>query len=739
MEKKLELLAPGGDIDSIKAAIIAGADAVYCGLNKFNARNRAANISLNELYGILNLAHTHDCKVFLTLNIVILENELKELFALLNKLVNTSIDGVIVQDLGLIYLINNYFPGLDLHASTQLTTHNKGQIKFLRQYGISRVNLSRELNLSEITTLTTFAHEIGVLTEVFIHGSYCLSFSGQCYMSSLSSGRSGNRGSCSQPCRDQYMTTEANQNYPLNLKDNSAFFQIDELYQSGVDSLKIEGRIKEFEYVYVVVDTWRKHLNRVAQGIDNQWDNGPLHKVFNREFSDGFMTGNINQDMFIDNPMNNSAEHHAGLDIGLDELSQTKKVQRNEIKHRINQLSLQKIGLRITVYGSSDAPLRIRVETKNLSFEVASELNLENHGLEALDRRIIYKKLKTLEESEYYIEVLNLDNLMSELYLPFRELNTLKQKIYAGLNLNKPFTGPRQHPITPEEVLPAANSKLAIIVSSIEDLELVSEIEKVTCYYKLPNHLSEPVAYYVNLFHSHEDLIPWFPSILIGEDYELAVELLRELMPKKIVTDNTGIGFEANLLQISWIAGPCLHVTNSYSLLALKRNSFCTGAFISNELNAFQIKSIKKARDFDLFFSIYHPVVLMTSRQCLFHQVSGCEKTSLDNSCISSCEKSSTLTDLKKREFRIDKSRGNYHAIYSSEDYLNTDIVRDLPNHFTSFFIDMHSIDKKGHSIIQKSELIQLFQRLISGDLEAEKNLEQRIGKWTRDQYIRGI
>ena len=131
MQKHIEVLAPGGDMDSIKAAIAAGADAVYCGISKFNARNRASNIDFEDLNGILRLAHNHSCKVFLTLNIIIAEPEIPDLIRLLNKLINTSIDGVIIQDLGLFYLLSNFFQGLEIHASTQLTTHNEGQVKFL--------------------------------------------------------------------------------------------------------------------------------------------------------------------------------------------------------------------------------------------------------------------------------------------------------------------------------------------------------------------------------------------------------------------------------------------------------------------------------------------------------------------------------------------------------------------------------------------------------------------------------
>ncbi len=176
-KQQFELLAPGGDLESIKAAIAAGADAIYCGLDRFNARNRAANITLDVLDSVVELAHQHDCKIFLTLNIVLLESELRSMIRLLTELSDSNIDGVIVQDLGLAYIIKRYFPSLDMHASTQMNTHNEGQIALLSQLGASRVNLSRELNLDEITHLALVGRQHNVLMEVFVHGSYCIGFS----------------------------------------------------------------------------------------------------------------------------------------------------------------------------------------------------------------------------------------------------------------------------------------------------------------------------------------------------------------------------------------------------------------------------------------------------------------------------------------------------------------------------------------------------------------------------------
>ena len=438
MENNIELLAPGGDIDSIKAAIAAGADAVYCGLDKFNARNRAVNISFENLNGILRLAHKKKCRVFLTLNILIVESEIPALISLLNKLINTGIDGIIIQDLGLLYLIFNYFKGLKIHVSTQFTTHNEGQIGFLNKLNVARINLCRELNIGEIKTLTAIGHKNNISIEVFVHGSYCICFSGICYMSSVHGGNSGNRGRCSQPCRDQYIKTPAGISFPLNLKDNSAWSELRELADAGVDSLKIEGRIKKFHYVYTVVDAWRKHLlNFYDHNLLND-DKSPLYKVFNRDFSNGFLKGNLHKNMFIDNPRDNSAirlseTYNGSNDENIDKAKGAVYDERtdiiNEVENVINRLSTDKASLYINISGKSGTPLKVSVRTPDVSFDVLSEINLKDVGSQPLSREILLTRLKALNDTEYRIEHLEMENFQPNLYLPYKELTSIKKKV----------------------------------------------------------------------------------------------------------------------------------------------------------------------------------------------------------------------------------------------------------------------------------------------------------------------
>ncbi|BAX78697.1 U32 family peptidase [Labilibaculum antarcticum] len=746
-KRKIELLAPGGDVDSIKAAILAGANAVYCGLDQFNARNRAANISFENLQGILHLAHSYNCEVFLTLNIIIIEREIPALISLLNKLVNTSIDGVIVQDLGMLYLLRKYFKSLNVHASTQLTNHNSGQIKFLSKLSSTRVNLSRELNIHEIQHLTSVAHENNVLTEVFVHGSNCISFSGICYISSVLSGNSGNRGRCSQPCRDQYITTAAGKNYPLNLKDNSAFFDLKELYEAGVDSLKIEGRIKKYAYVYTVVDAWRKQLDTFHNQNKIGEDNSHLYKVFNRDFSDTLLKGEISKNMFIDNPRDHSIKHlseinsYASADeveAGQLKLYQEKEEIKALVEAKINQLSAKKVPLQIHLSGECGTPLKVSVTTPERTFVVHSECDLLAKGTQPLDYEMVLKRFKAFNDTEYFIEEMSLEEIKADVYISFKELTSLKKRILYLLNGSKESLEPVQVPAITNLGLEADKPSLSVLISSEEDIYLTDET-KADIYFQLPNCFKDKCSDFTDLFTRYKKLIPYFPSVIIGEDYSIAVEFLKQLKPKLIVTNNTGIAYEAYQLGIDWIAGPHLNIVNSYSLLALKEALNCSGAFISNELNRNQIKGIKKPTNFKLHYSIYHPIVLMTSRQCLFHQVTGCEKNRVDDTCIQACEKSSSIINLKKESFMIEKSKGNYHTIYNQNNFLNTEILNDLPAVFSSFMIDLRDVKTETKLASSKSELIQLFENRLEETANSETILKKVIQSTTNKQYKKGI
>ncbi len=758
MSRKIELLAPGGDVEAIKAAIVAGANAVYCGLDTFNARNRAANLSFDELCGILRLAHQYDCEVFLTINVVILEQELPALFKLLNQLVNTSLDGIIVQDLGLFNLVKKHFPTLDIHASTQLTTHNEGQIHFLSKIGASRVNLSRELNLGEITSLTALAHQHHMLTEVFVHGSLCIAFSGQCYSSSVSVGNSGNRGRCSQACRDEYEETAAGNKYPLNLKDNSAYFDLPELVEAKVDSLKIEGRIKGAHYVYTVVDSWRKQINQFVDTGKLLDDDSNLYKVFNRDFTNSFLKGNLTKGMFIDNPRDNSVNHaveqkNAISVVQIQEVRQNLRADKNELgatlEQKIQFLNIDKMPLTLTFLGQEGLPFTIKAKVEAVSnqpeqdsqfneFVITSDSSLQCSDKSALEPAALEKRFRSFNDSDYAIQEYDFSQLSKGLSIPFKELTALKNRLAFLLNDSVEVIAPVELPVLAQADKIDQQPKLSLLISDEKDAHLC-DITEADIYFKLPESFKKGCNKFIELLQRNPRFIPWFPAVLIGKDYLEAVRILEQVKPQRIVTNNTGVAYKAFEMGIDWIAGPFLNTTNSYALMTMQEELNCSGAFISNEINRMQMRNIKRPAGFKLLYSIYHPILMMTSRQCFFQQTVGCNKPSIEDGCMLKCEKATTITNVKGISFAVDKQKGGYPSIYNDEQFLNVDVIKDFSSLFDEFFIDLTDIGSGSKAKLDKVQLVEHFEQLLSGEADAISQLNTMVELSTNAQYQQGL
>ncbi|WP_108946546.1 U32 family peptidase [Shewanella halifaxensis] len=794
--KDLELLAPGGDIASIKAAIIAGADAVYCGLNSFNARTRAENLSFEELHGLLRIAHKHGCKLFLTLNIIVLEHELPALLKLLNQLANTAIDGVIVQDLGLFYLLKQHYPSLDIHASTQVTTHNTGQLTFLANLGASRVNLCRELNLEEIKLMSDKAHSMNMLTEVFVHGSNCIGFSGVCYFSSAYGGNSGNRGRCSQPCRDQYQTTKVGAQYPLNLKDNSAYADLAALYAAGADSLKVEGRIKKYHYVHRVIETWRNQINRLRDGLQISSDKKPLFTVFNRDFSNGYLQGAIGKSMYIDNPRDNAVQHFSKITslapanglatVGLAPAVNVKKALYDEktqiiegVGEQIAQLSLAKPAVSLLISGKLGQQFTIRVQVREhkysldlqpqcREFTVTSHSILSESDKYALTVEELTKRFQGLNYSEYQLAELNFDQLQASLFVPFKEVSEMRQQILIGLNQGRLPVEPvslkevrsalavkdrvndKAEPAQLAQNVTAKHAKLALLLTNRQDLVLLDNLKQqaklqhnptlsIFAYYLIPDAIAAHSDKLMWIFKQQPDLIPWFGAVIMERDLVAAKAFLESVRPKQIVTNNTGVAVLANELGIDWIAGPYLNISNSLSLYSLQQQG-CSGAFLSNELNCKQLKAIKPPRDFSLHYSIYHPLMLMVSRQCLFLQSSGCRKSVMDEECLTVCKKQTLLNKLDNEGFVIDKKRGEYNALYSEQHFYNPLVLADLNSKFDSVLIDLRAVRTQSEwQTNLLDSLLIIIKQLTATEAVDLALLNSLVTNTTRAQYLKGL
>ena len=258
--KKVELLAPAGNVEAFYGAIHAGADAIYLGGSRFGARAYADNFSEEELVSCIRYAHLFRRKVYLTVNTLVKESEMSGLYEYLLPYYKAGLDGAIIQDMGVFAYLREHFPGMELHGSTQMTITGEYGAAFLKEQGACRVVPARELSLAEIRRIKEVT---GLEIECFIHGAMCYCYSGQCLFSSILGGRSGNRGRCAQPCRLPYTTGKhPKECYPLSLKDMCTIEYIPELMEAGIDSFKIEGRMKKPEYAAGVTAVYRKYIDK---------------------------------------------------------------------------------------------------------------------------------------------------------------------------------------------------------------------------------------------------------------------------------------------------------------------------------------------------------------------------------------------------------------------------------------------------------------------------------------------
>lgn len=267
--KDFELLAPAGNLEIFKGVIESGADAVYVGGSMFGARAYANNFTEEELLEAIDFAHLRGVKVYLTVNTLIKNSEFSKLYDYLLVYYKRGIDAVIVQDIGVVKAIHEYFPSMEIHTSTQMTVTGADGVRFLSQFGVTRVVMAREVSLAEMKRIH---EETGMELEAFVHGALCYSYSGQCLFSSILGGRSGNRGRCAQPCRLPYTVEGKKDEYILSLKDMCGIKALDKLHDAGVYSLKIEGRMKQLEYACGVVKYYRSYIDSKKPVSDADYD-----------------------------------------------------------------------------------------------------------------------------------------------------------------------------------------------------------------------------------------------------------------------------------------------------------------------------------------------------------------------------------------------------------------------------------------------------------------------------------
>ena len=482
MNEHVELLAPAGGLEQLKAAIYNGADAIYFGGEKFSARANATNFSNDDIIIARRLTKKHNVKLYCAINTLIFNNELEEAINYIGFLDKVGIDALIIQDIGLMKLVREYFPEMEIHSSTQLSIQNSYGLEFLKELGIKRAVLPRESSLNDIILM----NKAGIDLEAFVHGAICICFSGQCLMSSMIGARSGNRGACAQPCRLKYSmidyTTKEvlcdNASY-LSPKDMMLLNSVDKLIEAGVKSFKIEGRMKTPEYVATIVKYYRNAIDKAIKGEKyniSQEENQEIAQVFSRDFTDSYLFGKSGKDM-----MNVNKPNNRGVLVGRVQNFKDGKVSVL-LK---NPLELgDKVSFWTTVAGrvnisvdriQKDGVFVEKAEGKDLVIlDIPKRVNQDDRVFKtesALNKKVIEEQINTFKQDEMIpLNVKIIGKVGTKLAIEFFDGDGFTSKVTSEIILEEAF----KHPLN-EEVL-RSQMRLGETIYYLNELEMDVDI-----------------------------------------------------------------------------------------------------------------------------------------------------------------------------------------------------------------------------------------------------------------------
>ncbi|MBE7051251.1 MAG: U32 family peptidase [Ruminococcaceae bacterium] len=595
MKSNIEILAPGGSLECLKTAIDSGADAVYFGGSKFGARSNAVNLSNEQITEAVEYAHLRFAKVYVVVNTLLSDKELSEAFEFIKFCYIEGVDGVIVQDIGVFRMIKSSFPDFRVHASTQLTIHNLDGALWAQKMGIDRVVLSRELSFDEIKHI---ASNTTIELEVFVHGALCMSYSGQCLMSSFLGGRSGNRGGCAQPCRLAYTLADSNGKnvsekgkYLLSLKDLCLIDHIADLKKIGITSLKIEGRMKSESYVSAVCGIYNKYRDG---GKVSDEDRTLLANIFSRG---GFTKGYYNREYGRDMLCYNSNQDHI-----FDSATETVKTKAKEYSESEYKIAV-------------DAEFEMKLNQKPVfkitydgkSFCCEGENNAESASSAPVTKERIEQQLLKLGGTVFAYSSLKLD-VEGNLYISVKDINTLRRNCFLLvqkhiLGEKRSFSGKM-----PDIIKPAFKEQSPLYTASV-----LTEAQAKRAYELGFEKIYVPYSEYVHnkeLYDSDADVFAVkLPPIMhdsLRVDYDA-------IQTDEVMITNIG------QLSHSWSgkrisADYRLNVFNSLSIKQLMTMgvSQCT---VSAELSLAQIKELGKSIPIEAV--VYGRIAMMTMRNCV--------------------------------------------------------------------------------------------------------------------------
>lgn len=789
---KPELLSPAGSYEALVAAVHAGCNAVYLGGEKFGARANAVNFTNEYLPKAIDFAHLHDVKVYYTANTLIKDSELSSFIEQVNFLYKEGIDGLILQDIGAFHLVKQYFPNLDLHASTQMTVHSLSGAKFLEQMGFERVVLSRELSLNEIESIIKGTN---VEIECFIHGALCYSYSGQCLFSSLIGGRSGNRGTCAQPCRLPYELLDAEQreiytngNYLLSPKDIQTLEVLPQLIKSGIHSLKIEGRMKNANYVGLVTSVYRKYIDlffeRPNQYKVDETDLLQLSQIYNRGgFSNGcFFNKNGLQMMSTTRP------NHQGVLVGRVEKSERKSVLllfsedihqgdcleingknesysftiKEDIKVGHHKMNLPEVFNKgDLIYRLMDVKLAENIEKNILKMDnkLKVELKFTAHLGQPCEIILTYREITVKIQGEIVesaktsamneekvcnqlsktgndpLIFINMDlNLDSNIFLSVKEINRLRREAIEIL-LSQILKASKRNSIEaiyehkPSVFNRTEESKISVLVRNKSQFGIVKEYSIDNIYFELTGFEKETIEGMVNICRKKgiKTYIA-LPRIIRQTHLKYIQEYLEEIKQYSI----NGVMIrtpDAYPLVDGFNEIIVDYTFNIYNNEAIDfwQNKSIKKITVSQELNSKELSRLKSG---SLETVIYGFLPIMVTAQCV-HQW---EK----NACQRPSDKPLYLKDRKKMNFKVFRDcKMCLNTIYNALPVVLIDKYKELQSNsiyrYRLEFLDEPAEDIK--SIMSYVEKIKNKTPLTAEDLE----LINPLRNYTRGHYNRGV
>lgn len=744
MDKNIELLAPVGSKEALIAAVQNGANAVYLGGKSFNARHYASNFDNDQLKEAISYAHLRNVKVYVTVNILVDDSEMNDIIDYVKFLHDIDVDAIIVQDLGFASIIRELLPKLDIHASTQMTINNLYGAKFLKDLGFSRIVLARETPIEEIKHIS---ENLDFELEAFVHGALCMSYSGQCLMSSMIGGRSGNRGTCAQPCRMKYsimdkkgtLLKDWDKIHVLSPKDLNTVENLDSLIESGIVSLKIEGRMKRPEYVATIVNNYRKALDNSADSLTMD-DKKNIQQIFNRGFTKGLSLGDFGRNFISsDRPDNrgillgkvvradkykvyldleedveqgdgiefelNNGENKGikapfdakkGTKIHLDKPGYIEKGSSVYKTSSINLLNMAKesyknevikypIDMIVDIAIGSYPKLIVRFKSKEI--EVTSEKIIEKSQKVAITSEKIIDQLSKLGDTTYYLDNIKI-NLDEDAFLPVSVLNQLRREAIYKLDSELIVTNKREI-ITDKEfkILKSEyfkfnntkkntnNKKLTIKISSYDQFKKLDMNKLDRAYIGFYEHSQEAIS---KLKEYNKEAYLWTDKILYEKDIYKLGELIGNLSNLDGVSvSNLGtMKYIKDRFDLRVHADIGLNIFNSHTVNFLNINNIGSMT-LSPELNLSQIRNITKNVGGNLEGVVYGYLPVMITRNCPMALVKGCT----DDSNCKNCNFANGygIKDRMGVTFNLERKEG-FSVIYNSVPLMLLDSLESISN-----------------------------------------------------------